>query len=262
VNEPWRTEGQGCCGDIAACGLRPGSGSLRGPQTFELPPNPHVSAMAEVGAIFGDPARVRMLCRLAEGVPLSARALADCAGVTPQTASGHIAKLVAASLVAVERQGRERKHRLASPAAAELLTLIHRVGLMARRDQVRPVIAPDPSSRLARTCYDHVGGRLGYRITNALTEVRDGDVRLRPRYLGELESWGVPAPSSSDGATPCATCREWPDVTIHLGGSLGAAILSRSLELDWIRPRPGSRALTITHLGSSGFRKIFGLRPD
>jgi len=224
------------------------------PATCELPPRPNVAAMSEIGALFGDPARVRMLCKLA-------KQLADSAGVTPQTASGHIAKLVIASLVSVERRGRQRLHRLAAAETGQLLSLFHRIGVRGRSES-RPVqIVMDVGARLARTCYDHLGGALGAKIADALAEPPgENQAVLRAPCPARLREWGVQYGQPPAGRLRCAYCQDWPDEALHIGGQLGAAILQRSLELDWVRLRPASRSLTITHVGSSGFREVFGVR--
>src|SRR6185295_13484558 len=110
---------------------------------------------AEVASVAGDPARASMLHALMDGRALTASELARVAGVTPQTASGHLAKMAAADLVQIEKQGRHRYHRLATPAVAQMVESIMQVasGLEARR----PAPATDrKSTRLnsARTCYD------------------------------------------------------------------------------------------------------------
>ena len=100
--------------------------------TAEFPPAVSVSAMAEVGALVGDPARMNMLVALLNEESMTARQLADRAGVTPQTASGHIAKLVAAGLLSMERSGRRHIHRLGSDNVVELLHALHVSGSLAR----------------------------------------------------------------------------------------------------------------------------------
>jgi len=89
--------------------------------------NATISAIAELCALTGDTGRANMLMALLDGPPLAARQLASCAGITPQTASGHLAKLVAAGMVSVEPCGRNRYHRIASPEIATLLRTL-RVG--------------------------------------------------------------------------------------------------------------------------------------
>src|SRR5919197_6110469 len=127
------------------------------------------SAFAEVAALTGDPARAGMLHALMDGRALTASELARAAGVTPQTASGHLARLATAGLLCVEKQGRHRYHRIASPAVAQMMESIMQV--TSGRDATRPPLTVGPRDaalRTARTCYDHLAGRLGVALADAL----------------------------------------------------------------------------------------------
>ena len=133
--------------------------------------------IAEVASVIGEPARAAMLSALMDGRALTAAELAAVAGITPQTASAHLARLVGAELIGVAKQGRHRYHRLAGPSVARLLE-----GLMqhAAADPTRrptPRFGPrDEALRRARTCYDHLAGRLGVAIADAL--VANGHVEI------------------------------------------------------------------------------------
>src|SRR5215471_5402995 len=103
---------------------------------------------AEVAALAGDPARAGMLQALMDGCALTASELARIAGITPQTASGHLARLTTAGLLAVEQQGRHRYHRLASPAVAQMMESImlvasprNRPGASSRSVRATPLCA-------------------------------------------------------------------------------------------------------------------------
>src|ERR1700741_1647902 len=126
---------------------------------------------SEVASLAGDPARAGMLHALMDGRALTATALARVAGVTPQTASGHLARMTAAGLLQVEKQGRHRYHRLATPAVAQMMESIMRVA--SDLDTTRPKLTVGPrdaARRTARTCYDHLAGRLGVALADALVE--------------------------------------------------------------------------------------------
>jgi DNA-binding transcriptional ArsR family regulator len=129
----------------------------------------NLSTFAEVAALAGDPARAGMLHALMDGRALTASELARVAGVTPQTASGHLARLATAGLLSVEKQGRHRYHRIASPAVAQMTESIMQVA--AGLDPKRPPLTVGPKDaalRAARTCYDHLAGRLGVAVAEAL----------------------------------------------------------------------------------------------
>ena len=129
----------------------------------------NLSTFAEVAALAGDPARAGMLHALMDGRALTASELARVAGVTPQTASGHLARLATAGLLSVEKQGRHRYHRIASPGVAQMMESIMQVA--AGLDPKRPPLTVGPKDaalRAARTCYDHLAGRLGVAVAEAL----------------------------------------------------------------------------------------------
>ena len=137
---------------------------------------PSTSAFSATAALIGDPARANMLTSLMDGRALTATELACAAGITPQTASGHLARLTEAGLLAVTRQGRHRYHRLASAAIAQMLESIMSV---AAEREAGPgggpgkaiVVGPrDAALRRARTCYDHLAGRLAVAIADRLVE--------------------------------------------------------------------------------------------
>src|SRR4051812_1041454 len=113
-----------------------------------------------IAALIGDNARAEVLTALMSGMALTATELAEVAGVTKQTISGHLAKLVDARLLAVESQGRHRYFRLADPDVAQLLeslmSVAFRTGALRLRSSPR-----EPAMRRARVCYDHLAGELG-----------------------------------------------------------------------------------------------------
>src|SRR5215470_17402187 len=156
---------------------------------------------AEVAALAGDPARAGMLQALMDGRALTASELARIAGITPQTASGHLARLTTAGLLAVEQQGRHRYHRLASPAVAQMMESIMQVASGPGTTRPRFVVGPrDAALRAARTCYDHLAGGLGVALADALVEggqlelasdgglVTDAGIRFFSRIGIDLDS--------------------------------------------------------------------------
>ncbi|MCJ2144571.1 ArsR/SmtB family transcription factor [Methylobacterium sp. E-066] len=222
-------------------------------------------SVAQVGALVGDPARVAMLQALMDGRALTASELAQAAGITPQTASGHLAQLAAASLVTVSKQGRHRYHRLASPEVARLLESLM---LLASNAAVRrPRTGPrDPHLRLARTCYDHMAGWLGVQLADALVarnwvELAEDGALVTPEGLNRLAALGLDAAAGGRAKLQCRPCLDWSERRPHLAGRLGAALCTHSLQRGWVRRQSGSRALNVTPAGWRAFHELFDIRP-
>jgi DNA-binding transcriptional ArsR family regulator len=242
--------------------------------------------IAATAAILGDPARARMLAALADGRALPASVLANEAGVAPSTASGHLARLMRGGLVRDERHGRHRYFRLAGPAVADMLEAIARVAPAAPVRSLRDG-AKATALRTARTCYDHLAGRLGTSLFAAMLEegLLDGgdgtfdpdlaardrlsapgwdvDYRLTDRGVGRMEALGIDVRRLSARRRPVVRyCIDWSEQRHHLAGGLGAAVCQRAHDLGWVRRAPGSRAVFMTADGAAGFERAFGLRSD
>ena len=146
--------------------------------------------IAMVAALVGDPARANMLTALMTGRALTASELAHEAGVTPQTASSHLAKLEAGGLIEQEKQGRHRYYRLADPDVAGVLEGLE--GLAARAGHLRVRTGPkDPALRRARVCYDHLAGDLGVQMLDSMKKQKL--VRQRKHDI-ELTAEGAALP--------------------------------------------------------------------
>ncbi|KMO44269.1 ArsR family transcriptional regulator [Methylobacterium tarhaniae] len=227
------------------------------------------TALARTAALVGDPARAGMLAVLMDGRALTAAELARAAGVTPQTASGHLAQLTEAGLLTVARQGRHRYHRLASPAVARMLEGVMAVAAEPGPDPVpsprtRPPGPRDAALREARTCYDHLAGRLAVAMADAL--VAQGAVELgadggavTPAGEVFLRGLGVDLAASSSGRRVfCRPCLDWSERRPHIAGALGAALLATCLDRGWLRRTEGSRAVAVTPGGRLALRQAFG----
>jgi DNA-binding transcriptional ArsR family regulator len=208
--------------------------------------------------------RAPLLLALIGGRPLPASELASRAGISPSLASAHLSKLLDGGLIAVTQHGRERHYRLADPRVAEVLEAILSLASDRRAAQLRET-RRSRQLRHARICYDHLAGRLGVALTEALQRQRlvepdDHAYRLTDsghRRLGEL---GIDtAELRQRRRTFARPCLDWSEQREHLAGALGAGIAQRLLELDWIRPIPGGRALQITDTGARELRDTFAV---
>jgi DNA-binding transcriptional ArsR family regulator len=219
------------------------------------------NTLAEVAALIGDPARANILSALMAERALTAGELAFHAGVTAQTASGHLAKLVEARLVTVEKQGRHRYHRLAGVAVAEALEALMTIAA-AGPVRYRPTGPRDEAMRAARTCYDHLAGRLGTGIAQSLESrgyiaLGDGAAALTDpgkRFL--CEAVGIEL--ARGGKRPlCRLCLDWSERRPHLAGRVGAELCRRAFEQGWIERVRDSRAVAVTPIGRSAFAEVF-----
>ena len=198
--------------------------------------------LASVGAVLAEPARAKVLLALGDGRSLAASVLAAEAGVAPATASHHLARLVEAGLLVVEPRGRHRYFRLAGPEVGALIEAVARVAPPQPVRSLRQGTRAE-AIRYARSCYDHLAGRLGVAVADALAE--DG-----PR---KLEGIGVPALA----ARPC---RDWTEQRDHIAGPLGAALLARFVELGWLVRDPRTRAVRLTDGGRTELPRALGVR--
>lgn len=225
----------------------------------------NVNKLAGMTAVMGHPARAAMLEALMDGRALTAGELAKAAGISLPTASGHMARLADMGLLTLEKQGRHRYHRLASPEIAHLLEEIVQVAVKLARPTKKLTVGPrDESLRAGRTCYDHLAGRLGVAITDALVSgghislERDGG-QVTDRGQGLLAELGL-AVAPSRHRLFCRPCLDWSERRPHLAGALGAAICQHCIDQKWIRRLPGTRAVEVTPMGRQLLRQHLGLR--
>jgi DNA-binding transcriptional ArsR family regulator len=218
--------------------------------------------MVEVAALVGDPARANILCALLGGCALTATELAFAAGVSPQTASGHLGKLHAARLLVLAKQGRRRYYRLAGPHVGQMLESIMSVALTGP-PRFRPKSKLDEQLREARTCYDHIAGVLGVGLAERLTErgfviLGDEAGEVTPAGAEFLSQLGVDLSAArAKRRIFCRPCVDWTERRAHIGGAVGAALASRLFQLKWIERVRDSRALIITPAGRRGLVETF-----
>lgn len=216
---------------------------------------PDISSLA---ALIGDPARANILCALMAGKALTAGELAKEAGVMPQTASSHLAKLVGASLLFVEVQGRHRYYRIAGPDVAEAIETM--MGLAARIGHLRARTGPkDPAMRLARLCYDHLAGEMGAALYDALFDqglivVERAGLVVSPKGRTRFIAEGIDmAELEARRCAMCRTCLDWSERRHHLAGSLGTALASLVTARGWARRETNSRIVSFTPQGMTAF---------
>lgn len=217
-------------------------------------------SIAPVAALAGDPARANMLSALIGGKALTAGELAREAGVTAQTASAHLGKLLDGGLVEALRQGRHRYFRLAGTDVAEMLETMMNVA--ERAGHVRTRTGPKaPELRKARVCYDHLAGEMGVALYDRLTRARiltGGDEpQLTSRGADFAARFGLDVEALASRRRPlCRACLDWSMRRHHLAGALGAALLARIFELKWARRDRSSRAVLFSPEGERAFARL------
>jgi DNA-binding transcriptional ArsR family regulator len=221
--------------------------------------------MVEVAALVGDTARATMLAALMGGQALTASELASLAHVTRPTASGHLGKLTKARLISVTQKRRNRYFRIASPLVARMLESIKAVAALETPARYRPRSAQDDALRLARTCYDHLAGRLGVAIADALVAkeyvvLSEEGGAVTPAGARFLKKFGVEFAAKSSGRRIfCRACLDWSERRYHVAGFVGAEIWRRCLELGWLTRQRDSRAVRLTPAGRRGLRETLGV---
>lgn len=213
--------------------------------------------LAAAAAVVAEPARARMLVALGDGRELPASVLASEAGVAASTASEHLGKLVASGFLSVEQNGRRRNFRIAGAEINDVLEALARVAppqpVLSLRQATRA-----EALRLARTCYDHLAGKLGTALMDALLE-RDvlDDGRITESGHALLSAIGVDLESVPGRRPTVRYCLDWSEQRHHAGGKLGKALADRFFELGWVERAETGRALRVTDAGKRGLVDIF-----
>jgi DNA-binding transcriptional ArsR family regulator len=232
----------------------------RRPTSYAVDPN-----VAEVAALIGDAARAVILLALIDGRELPASELAFRAGASPSSASAHLAKLVDGGLLKVTAAGRQRLFRLASPEVGHALETLAAIARPARIVALNQNFAME-RLRAARSCYDHLAGRLGVAVTDALL-ARDALARTGSAYevtqrgkklFGRL---GIDLTEARQVRRNFARpCLDWTERRPHLAGSLGAALMQHFLSAGWVARSPRDRALRVTPKGCAELERHFRIR--
>jgi DNA-binding transcriptional ArsR family regulator len=209
--------------------------------------------------LLGDPGRAAILLSLMDGLALPAGELASIANVAPQTASGHLARLIDGGLLSVERQGRHRYYRLSSPEVADAIE-----ALLVLTARPRSAESTAPTHKVtagslahARTCYAHLAGWLGVHIAQELEHralLKPSGPKIytvTPSGRAWFQSLGMEVPQDLAPNKLARRCLDWTERRHHLAGTLGCAMYRRFQELRWVVPIRGTRAVRVTLEGKS-----------
>lgn len=220
--------------------------------------------IATVAAAIGDSSRAAMLTALMDGRALPASVLAYWAGITPQTASAHLNRLVGAGLVAARPDGRQRSYRLASEEVARAIEAL--MVLAPSRPRSRVPAAEDRSIfPYARLCYDHLAGTLGVRVLAVLIErdvlVPEGtDFQLSEGGTAWFSTLGIDVISVRRKRRHFArACLDLTERRYHIAGALGSALASNFLDRGWLQRLPEGRAVTVSSAGQAALQQELGI---
>lgn len=221
--------------------------------------------IAAVAELIGDPSRAAMLNALMGKQALPAGELAAQAGISPQTASTHLAKLVEGGLLVLNSQGRHRYYALACAEVAHALESLAVIAPPARVHTLRESLVTE-QLHCARTCYDHLAGKLGVVLTETLQaagvlyrEEQEKGYRLTRQGITFLADFGIDlAKAQRQRRAFTLACLDWSERRYHLAGALGAALTERLFQLEWIKRRPSGRAVQLTEAGLNGLTSAFG----
>jgi DNA-binding transcriptional ArsR family regulator len=206
-----------------------------------------------ITSLIGDPVRTSILWKLLDGKAYTATELAIHADTSPQNLSMHLNKLLRADLLTVEKQGRHKYYRFSKP---EVAYAIEAVGMLVPKEKHKTIV--DNKNNLAikhcRTCYDHLAGKVGVLITEALVKQKiiklDSNTYHVTKSAAFLSSLQINIDElKKERRIFAKPCLDWSERKHHLAGSLGAALFKKLLSLDYLRKTKDSRALIITSKG-------------
>lgn len=216
-------------------------------------------AIATLGSLLADPGRSAILMSLLDGRSLSAGKLARAAGVSAQSASAHLAKLNRGGLITVRDEGRCRFYHLSNAKVAYALEALGAISTVhAPVKYLRPKV--DAQMMLARSCYDHMAGRIAVMLAERLEEKKmlasagRGDYKVTTRGREWFAELGINVEQlRSSRRTFARRCLDWTERRPHLAGAVGSALLSHFLSDGWVARVGQSRVLRVTHKGVAQF---------
>jgi DNA-binding transcriptional ArsR family regulator len=217
--------------------------------------------LAAAAALLAEPARAELVLSTLSDGPLPASELAARAGIARSTASGHLRRLVDGGFLVVSERGRRRYYGPAGPAVAEAVETLSRIAPQAPARSLREATRSE-LLREARTCYDHLAGRLGVALAVALERrgviaTRNGDYALGERAADELARLGIDLePLATQRRALVRGCLDWSERELHVAGTLGAAVTTRLFELGCLVRRDRTRSVSLTAAGRELFAEF------
>ncbi|MEO8237572.1 MAG: winged helix-turn-helix domain-containing protein [Flavobacterium sp.] len=216
----------------------------------------------KTATLIGDPTRASILWTLLDGRAFTAIELAVAAQASPQSISMHLAKLLEADLLSVEKQGRHKYYRFSNKEVA------YAVEAMANLVTKPEVSSKDksgnyPPIKFCRTCYDHLAGKIGVALTDSLLEQK---IIIEKNKVFEISSEGEKwfsnfginiQEAQKQKRIFLKPCLDWSERRNHIAGSIGALLLNKMIKEDWLRKTANSRAITVTGKGEKELLRHF-----
>jgi DNA-binding transcriptional ArsR family regulator len=217
-----------------------------------------------IASLIGEPARATMLWNLLDGRAYTAGELALSAGLSAQSASNHLNKLIEAELLKMEKQGKHRYYRFAKPEVAYAMEAI--ANLLPAKSKAMPhKHFANGDIQYARTCYDHLAGKVAVTLTQSLVQqkiikLKDEAYIVTPAGAEWFANLGIDLEAVQQQKRAFARpCLDWTERKYHLAGALGAALLDQLLAKNWLRRKPNERTLVLTGKGEKGLYEL-GIR--
>jgi DNA-binding transcriptional ArsR family regulator len=221
--------------------------------------------IASVAELIGEPARAAVLVALLDGRSLTAGELALIANVSAQSASAHLSKMVAGGLLKARSSGRHRYYSLAGPDVAHAMEALGAIATLPRPSAALQS-QNDLEIRKARSCYDHLAGRIAVEMVKALETAKvirisgDRDYELGRNGRSWFSNLGIDTDALQRSRRSFARqCLDWTERRPHLAGALGAELCARTLALGWFATQRNKRALRVTHKGTRELHARFGI---
>ncbi|WP_315822371.1 helix-turn-helix transcriptional regulator [Paraflavitalea speifideaquila] len=216
---------------------------------------------AAMATLIGEPARATMLWSMLDGRAYTAGELALMAGISPQSASNHLTKLMEADLLKMEKQGKHRYYRFAKSEVATALEAISQ--LIPGKEQVHPSKSfKNGDIQYARTCYDHLAGKVAVNLTQGLVQqkiihLREDEYEVTTKGTTWFEELGIDiADLKQQKRLFARPCLDWTERKHHLAGALGAALLDQMLALNWLRRKAHERTVILTAKGEKAVAQL------
>jgi DNA-binding transcriptional ArsR family regulator len=217
-----------------------------------------------IASLISDPSRAAILTALMDGRSHPAGDLAYAANIKPQTASFHLAKMLEANVVSLEKQGRHRYYRIENFEIAKALETLLALSPQPKVNSFKQV-TENESLRLARTCYDHLAGKLGVKLMDALVDKgyiieKSNDILITKDGEIFFESFGIRLDFVRKKRRSFVhKCLDWSERRHHIAGALGHELIERFFELQWIERMEKTRAIRITSAGRKGLIKLLSI---